>query len=447
MFRYMQDHHYFTGGDDFRRIGIGRWSKNTSHGQITIGRIGKFDQSHPVTKGLKEFYITDEFWENTEIVPGARSIASVSAEVGSKDKPINEPVLFFNLLGQGRCIYLALGHDIRAIRNTGFKTLLIRSSLWAAHRKINNETIPCYLKNEKSVKEDHFSWGRTDSSFFLKNNSCIVWQLNFNDRFGKPYFHPVSAKNSILTCVSPSDHPWHLGLWFSWKFINGVNYWEFTDNKISEAGHYNSDGLTELKDIEIKETSDFSCNISMNLNYRPRNGNSVLSEKRSVIVFPPEKDGSFTIDFESVFTPAGYDVTLDRTPIVGEPEGKSWGGYAGLSVRFSQDLTLSYTIPEKMDNDLKYSNWYYMGFNTLTGDTAGICIFKNPYFSTKTSRWYVIEDTSIPFFYYSPALLYDGKIILKANENLHLKYRIWIMSQKADRDRLVKKYNEYLKEM
>ena len=74
------------------------------------------------------------------------------------------------------------------------------------------------------------------------NNSDIIWQYNFNNRFGKPYFHPVRVKNSTLTCVSPPDHPWHLGLWFSWKYINGVNYWEYLDDFKSEGTGYKSAG-------------------------------------------------------------------------------------------------------------------------------------------------------------------------------------------------------------
>ena len=48
------------------------------------------------------------------------------------------------------------------------------------------------------------------------------------------------------------------------------------------------------------------------------------------------------IDYEYIFNPLIDEVILDRTPIEGEPEGKSWGGYAGLSIRFNQD----YTSPE-----------------------------------------------------------------------------------------------------
>src|ERR1043166_1925442 len=35
---------------------------------------------------------------------------------------------------------------------------------------------------------------------------------------GRPYLHPVySTSGGVLTGYQPHDHPWHLGLWFSWK--------------------------------------------------------------------------------------------------------------------------------------------------------------------------------------------------------------------------------------
>ncbi len=435
----------FYGWDDFHRIGIGRWGRDTRHGQITTGRISELDQDHPVTKGLREFYITDEFWEKTDIFPGSIPIAKVYAESGSDGKPIFEPALLYNHFRKGRCIYIALGHDEKAIRNTGLRTLLVRSTQWAAREDINDETIPWFLRENSTLKEEDYSWCETDTSVCLKNSSNPVWLFNFNDRYGRPYFHPLAAGSSILTCVSPVDHPWHLGLWFSWKFINGVNYWEYTDNKISGTAGYPSEGLTEITNIEIAKGSDFSCRISMDLRYHPDKGVPVLSEGRFINVSPPGKDGSYSIDFESVFTPFDDGVYLDRTPIEGEPEGKSWGGYAGLSVRFNQDFTSPFTISEKENNDPKTSEWLYMGFLTLTGDTAGICILKSPDFTTKNTRWYVINDPSVPFYYFSPAVLYDGKIALERNEKLILKYRIWIMPHKTDREILKKKYQEYTK--
>ena len=47
------------------------WRANKSKGY-------GFDQTHPITKGLRDFYIADEIWEKTDIYPGAKALASVT---------------------------------------------------------------------------------------------------------------------------------------------------------------------------------------------------------------------------------------------------------------------------------------------------------------------------------------------------------------------------------
>ena len=150
------------------------------------------------------------------------------------------------------------------------------------------------------------------------------------------------------------------------------------------------------------------------------------------------------MDHGSIFNPVIDEVVLDRTPIEGEPEGKSWGGYAGLSIRFNQDCTSPEIIaPADSDNNKK-SNWLYMGFTTITGEKAGICILQNLKFTTPTTSWYVISKPEIPFYYYSPAVLFDGKIVLKKGESLRLKYRIYILPGIPAKDELQNKYEDYV---
>jgi len=276
-------------------------------------------------------------------------------------------------------------------------------------------------------------------------NKDIVWRYNFNNRFGKPYFHPLTVKNSPLTSLSPPDHPWHLGLWFSWKFINGINYWEYlNDFKTDETG-YKSEGITEIRKNEITRNDDFSASISMEIQYHPSGGDAVMNETRNIYISKPSDNGSYFIDNEYIFSPLTDEVVLDRTPIEGEPEGKSWGGYAGLSVRFNQDYTLPIVIAPTDSSNYRKNNWLYMGFNTLTGDKAGLCILQNLKFTTSSTSWYVINDPEIPFFYYSPSVLYDGKIILKNGDNLELKYRVWVIPGNIGKDDLEYKYTEYVK--
>jgi len=50
-----------------------------------------------------------------------------------------------------------------------------------------------------------------------------------------------------------------------------------------------------------------------------------------------------------------------------------------------------------------------------------------------------------PFYYNSPSLLFDGKIILKRGETLHLKYRVWVLPGQIEKENIQSRYDKYLK--
>ncbi len=435
----------FYGWNDYHQIGIGRWGKETHHGKPAKGKVTQLDREHPITKGISDFYIIDELWEKAEISGEARALASLTGTDETDGHEIMEKAVFVHETDKGRSFYTILGHDERALLNSGLQTLLLRGTLWAAKREIYYD-IPAGLKNMQDSYSNSLFFDRSDTTFGLINGEEIIWQYNFNNRYGKQYFHPVSALNSTLTCVSPPDHPWHMGLWFSWKFINDLNYWEYLDNYKSDDSGYRSEGITTIQENEFSENEDFSADLRLHIVYKPYQGEPVMSEKSNIHISAPMNDGSYYIDFDNAYTALSDEVILDRTPVRNEPGGRSWGGYAGLSVRFSQDYTSPVIIaPDESDN-YKQNDWVYMGFNTLTGETAGMCILKNPEFTTNNTKWYVINTPEIPFFYYSPAALYDGKIVLKKDEQLRLKYRVWIIPGKSEKEDLQAKYDSYMTE-
>ena len=303
------------------------------------------------------------------------------------------------------------------------------------------------MTKEQVLAGNGLSWKQSDTTLSLVKNTSVIWQYNFNNRLGKPYFHPLAVNNVTLTCVSPPDHPWHIGLWFSWKFINGVNYWEYLNDFKSEQTGYKSAGITKLQKIDILKNPDFSSDIRMELQYHPADGDVVMTEKRNIHISSPLSNGSYFIDHENIFNPLIDEVVLDRTPIEGEPEGKSWGGYSGLSIRFNQDFTSPEIIVPTESENYKKNNWLYMGFNTLNGERAGICILQNLKYTTPTTSWYVINDQKIPFYYFSPAVIFDGKIILQKGEALHLKYRVWIIQGETGKEDIKSKYDQYLNDL
>jgi len=432
----------FYDWEAWHRIGIGRWGKETHHGAPTRGKVYGFDQNHPITKGMNAFYIMDEIWEKTDIYPESKAIGSLSATDEKDGHPIDVQSVFVSQTGKGRSFFTTLGHDERALLNSGLQTLLLRAAQWCAGREVTIG-LPAELQKKNAMK-DQFHWNQTDTSLTLSNHSEIIWQYNYNNRLGKPYFHPLTVNHSDLTCVSPPDHPWHLGLWFSWKFINGINYWEYLNDFKSPETGFRSEGITEIVSKKIVTNSDFSSDIRMEFNYHPVNGKPVLAEVRNLHVSSPFPDGSYYIDEEHLFRSLTDSVLLDRTPITGETGGQSWGGYAGLSIRFNQDYTSPQIITSADSVPCPKCSWMYMGFNNLTGAKTGMAVLQHPKFTTNTASWYVINDPKIPFYYYSPAILFDGKLILKKGETLTLKYRIWMFPGEITKDKLQQKFEQYL---
>ena len=203
----------------------------------------------------------------------------------------------------------------RILKDSPMKKCVIVCALWMAGGVWPATAAPPAL-----------AWKQTPTSLTLLSGEAIVWQFNYEKGEGKPFFHPVTVAGSpTLTDLRPVDHPWHLALWFSWKFINGVNYWEF-DRKTGKTA-----GTTEVLDVNVAPGADHGARFQLKLAYHPPGQPPLLSEDRTIVVTPPTPAGQWHIDWQSTFTAGADDVRLDRTPIVGEPQGKPHGGYAGLS--------------------------------------------------------------------------------------------------------------------
>lgn len=267
------------------------------------------------------------------------------------------------------------------------------------------------------------TWKRDAGTVALLQNAQVVWQFNFGTNATKPFFHPVALPNGpVLTWNQPADHPWHHGLWFSWKFINGINYWE-EDPKTGLAN-----GQTSWREPELETRPDFSARIQMDLNYRPAtNGPEVLTEHRVIEISRPDDAGVYHQDWSMIFAAGSEDVRLERTPLAGEPGGQSWGGYAGLSVRLAAGITEPQALTTR--EPVQFINGNYRGTaaamdytGSFEGHEAGLAILDCAKNLNSPSPWYAISGN--PMHYFSPAVLCYQPHTLKAGQPLSLRYRV-----------------------
>ena len=278
-----------------------------------------------------------------------------------------------------------------------------------------------------------YAWDEQADSIALLNHGKIIWKFNYQADAAKPYFHPVALPNGdILTEPLPADHPWHRALWFSWKEINGVNYWEENDGQAK--------GKTVTKKVDLHKQPDFSAHLIMDLAYHEEGQPDVLTERRHIHISPPLADHSYWMNWQSSFT-AQSDVELKG--------GTAGGGYAGLSVRISAksgewkivnseglsdvpDATAG--APDTAANTHgKAAAWADFTLKKLdSGQEAGITIMEHPANDSFPSQWHNVMNPHIPFGYYSPAPLWSAPRNLKPGQILDLRYHIVIHPGRTD---------------
>lgn len=284
------------------------------------------------------------------------------------------------------------------------------------------------VMGEEHASGQVLSWERAETSLSLRNHGKTVWRLVFDAKQAKTYFHPLaSIHGEVMTAFEPADHPWHRGLWWSWKYINGVNYWE--ESKMTGV----SDGLTRLIQVKAEPSDDFSARVEMDFNYHPPDQKPVLSEKRHLAISKPDAQGTYVIDWKSTFTAMDQVVKLDRTV----PEhlgGVSYGGYAGLSLRMAKGLEGFSFRTSHGDTSTGVAHGKAARWVDLAGPGPGITILDHPGNLRHAPPWYLHSSASMLFF--SPSPLFNEPLDLAPGESITLTYQIIIHSKPMTPDQI-----------
>ena len=285
------------------------------------------------------------------------------------------------------------------------------------------------------------AWRQADSSLALLNGDHVVWQFNYGKDLEKVHFHPLSLLDgTVLTALGPRDHRWHHALWFSWKELNHVNYWD-------RAGNPKVAGRTDVVTARVIPHRDHSARIEMTLSYHPDDGAPVLRETRTIVVQRPAKDGTYRIDWTGVFTAGDQPVILKG--------GISEGGYAGMSVRIAQSTDQWRLVDSEGREDTpggrsaknthgQRSRWAdFSMVDKATGHTGGIAILENPASFRHPSQWHNIINDKVPFGYFSPATLWSEPYTLPAGKTLTVYYRVLVHPGRADKPAIEREWKQF----
>ncbi len=268
-------------------------------------------------------------------------------------------------------------------------------------------------------------------------NGKELWTYNHDPAEGKPYFHPMATSSGInLTGLRPEDHPWHRGLWFSWKFINKVNYWE----ESRETGL--SEGRTSILHFQGRISTDKTTHLQLKLSYTPAASTTpVLIEVRKVTISAPDKDGIYTIDWESEFFAGAKQVVFDRTPLEHEAGGKKWGGYAGLSLRMNQDVNGGLFHNSEGQQGEAVAHRQPAQWMSYTPPNGGfVVLLDHPDNLNYPNKWYISEKMG----FFSPSVVHDVPHTLQPHSSLKLKHRVIVSGGALNPPEIEALYTDWL---
>jgi hypothetical protein len=262
-------------------------------------------------------------------------------------------------------------------------------------------------------------------------HDVTLWKYVYG-RKPKPFFHPLSTPaGHCLSIFEPHDHPWHRGLWFTIKLINGENFWE----ENVEHGTQKTLAPPQIAHGQRERINIFSRQQWI----RPREQGVAFSEQREISYQPLSAD-SYAIDFYTNLT-AKSQLLLDRTPYT------TWGGYGGLIFRGTrnwQKTRLLFSDGSSTDRPTgNRADWADLS-GTLDGgidQQGGIAIFDHPQNLRHPTPWY--GGTEKYQNYLNAAFLFHEPLEVAEGQTLSFRYRVIVHDGTWDQNRLSAEYDKY----
>ncbi|MBA2625608.1 MAG: PmoA family protein [Acidimicrobiia bacterium] len=241
------------------------------------------------------------------------------------------------------------------------------------------------------------------------------WTYNSEDE-PRPHVHPLRTPSGfVLTRNAPEDHPWHHGLWFTIKFVDGDNFWE----ELEPFGRLVQSG-GEVDWV------------------RP-DGSVALRERRVLAEVDLGAD-AWALDWTTELE-APADVLLDRTPFT------TWGGYGGLALRGSGEWVDTRLLLADGTTGRRITGTPAAWLD-LSGPSGGVSVLDAPdnprapvpWYASTRSKVYGEEGWSN---FLNAAFLFHEPLTLGAGEVLRFRYRVVVHDGVWEADRAQAAWDEW----
>ncbi|HVB10764.1 MAG TPA: DUF6807 family protein [Bacillota bacterium] len=270
-------------------------------------------------------------------------------------------------------------------------------------------------------------WTVTDTGSTLDFRGPGASRLLYHPAARLPHFHPVvTPAGRCVSLAVPQDHPWHVGLYFAWKFVNGVNCWE-PEGGGAQAGPAAAEGCAAGGADGVA--------LRQRLTWGDPSAPS-LREERHIRLATVDTD-CVRLDWDAHFT-ALRETTLDRTP---PPPEVAWGGYAGLSAR----LPRSFYDAEVCDAEGRTGAAAVHGHRAAwcacagkvdgeVGAWCGVALLEHPGNPGFPGHSFALTGGALQFL--QRAALWAAPVHLGEGDDLHLRYRVLVFDGRADTGRI-----------
>lgn len=272
-------------------------------------------------------------------------------------------------------------------------------------------------------------------SVTISHDKQVILTYHYDADARYPYCHPVNLPDGPeITLYRPFDHDWHLGMYFSWKYLNGLNVWEGVDS----GEPY---GITKHRALAVSQDETAGSGISHALTWTTADGEPILDETHTVIVRPPTAGDHYCIDWTFEFAPCVETVVFERKI--------EWGGYAGLSVRFPRSFFHNQVLnADKQatsgETNAARSRWTdYSGWidGRGPGHWGGVTMIDHPGNARHPTPWLTYDSPDLQFL--NAAFVRDEPFTLRQGETLRLAYRVLVHWNTADGEAIEQHYDAF----
>ncbi|MFB6139207.1 MAG: DUF6807 family protein [Halosimplex sp.] len=295
-----------------------------------------------------------------------------------------------------------------------------------------------------------------DGAVSVSVDGTLLARYDADPAGSKPGFDTLALPPGVdtkpgenLVVSSPHDHPWHFGLFFCQKLVDGINCWESEPNAAVGEPH----GFAEPGEYDVRTEDDdggASAVIDQAATWRTDSGEDLLGDRRTIRIGEPDDEG-YLLTWEQELTALGGRRHLSSETLHGH--------YSGLSTRFARSLRGGRVLlPDGRDPGETSppraasgpaARWCdYSGSLDgragagAVGDpwSAGIAMFDHPENGADPVNWFVMDE---PFGFLAANPTWGTVDTLDEGESRSWTWGLWVHSGTPDEERVKRAYDSF----